>query len=96
MKDALKYKKEANYFIESDHYSRAYLYRPEWIWELDKPARAHKPYQVWLDEQLEKNIYVEYHPKSSSRVDSHRGTLDEIIRNMIIDEFHSTDNDLPF
>lgn len=51
LKDALEYKRKATYFIESDHYSKAYLYRPEWIWELDKPARAHKPLQVWLNEQ---------------------------------------------
>ena len=57
LKDALKYKNEASYFIESDHYSWACLYRPEWVWELDEPARAHKPLQVWLNEQHEGNLW---------------------------------------
>ena len=50
LKEALKYKKKETYFIESDHYSKASLYSPEWVWELDKSARAHKPLQVWLNE----------------------------------------------
>lgn len=51
LKEALEYKRSETYFIESDHYSSACLYRPEWIWELDKPARAHKPLQAWRCEQ---------------------------------------------
>ena len=62
LKDALKYKKEASYFIESDHYSKAYLYNPVWVWELDKPARPHKPLQVWLDEQHEGKLLSDYLP----------------------------------
>lgn len=47
LKEALKYKKSATWFIDSDQYSKAYLYRPEWVWELDKPARAHKPLEFY-------------------------------------------------
>ena len=57
LKKALKYKKETTYFIDYDHYSEAYLHGPKWTWELDEPARAHKPLQVWLDEQHEGNFW---------------------------------------
>ena len=59
LKKALKYKKETTYFIDYDHYSNAYLHGPKWTWELDEPARAHKPLQVWLDEQHEKDFYFD-------------------------------------
>ena len=62
LKDALEYKRSKTYFIDSDSYSKAYLFRAEWIWELDKPARTHKPVQVWLNEQHEKDFYFDYLP----------------------------------
>ena len=62
LKKALKYKKEATYFIDYDHYSEAYLHGPKWTWELDEPARAHKPLQAWLDEQHEGKLWSDYLP----------------------------------
>lgn len=51
LKEALEYKRSKTYFIDSDCYSKIRLFRTEWVWKLDEPARPNKPLDLWHLEQ---------------------------------------------